>query len=151
AAGNEDPTPAVFAWTIDLTAPSVTITGHPNDPTSGTSAVFTFTADEPATFRCAIDAGSLVPCASGQTYGDLTNGSHNFTVVADDTAGNTSTAVGFAWRVDTIPPMVTISSAPQSPTKSTAATFSFTSSEPGTFLCKLDGKSYSACVSGLTE
>ena len=38
AAGNTDPTPASFTWTIDTAAPNTTITAQPSDPTSATGA-----------------------------------------------------------------------------------------------------------------
>ena len=49
---------------------------------------------------------------------------------------------------DTTPPETTIDSGPPSTTTSTDATFSFSSSEPGsTFECMLDGAGFSACGS----
>ena len=58
AAGNPDPTPAVFTWTVDTAPPNTTITSAPPDPTGSTSATFTFTATEAGTFTCQLDGGA---------------------------------------------------------------------------------------------
>jgi Cys-rich repeat protein len=58
---------------------------------------------------------------------------------------------------DTTPPETTITSNPPNPSNSGSATFTFTSTEPGsTFECQIDGSGYSSCTSpktytGLTD
>lgn len=54
---------------------------------------------------------------------------------------------GTGGGADTTPPETTITSAPSATTTSTSASFSFNSNEAGTFECKLDAGSYSACTS----
>jgi large repetitive protein len=107
--GNTDPTPAMAAWTIDLTAPDTTITAMPADPTSATTATFQFTATEaPATFECALDAGGFAACTSPRSYSGLATGAHTFRVRATDAAGNTDASPAqYAWDVDATPPTVT--------------------------------------------
>src|SRR5207244_6201615 len=49
---------ASYTWTIDTTAPVVTISSKPANPTNGTSASFSFSADkEGSTFTCKLEAG----------------------------------------------------------------------------------------------
>src|SRR5207302_10206833 len=56
-----------------------------------------------------------------------------------------------AFAVDTTPPDTTLTASPSGVTASTSATFSFTSSVPGsTFQCSLDGASATACTSPQT-
>ncbi len=62
-------------WTVDTTAPSVTVGSGPADPTNGTGASFTFSsADGGTSFECALDAGGFAPCASPATYSGLAEG-----------------------------------------------------------------------------
>src|SRR6202008_2091577 len=56
-AGNTDATPAEHTWTIDTTPPETTIDAAPAALTNSTSAEFEFSADEAATFECALDGG----------------------------------------------------------------------------------------------
>ena len=48
---------------------------------------------------------------------------------------------------DTTPPNTTITSQPPASTESTSASFSFSSTEPGTFACSLDTSVYAPCTS----
>src|SRR2546428_476491 len=140
---------ASYMWTIDTTAPVVTISSKPANPTNATSASFGFSADKAgSTFQCKLDAGSYASCASPQAYaGPLAAGSHTFSVQATDAAGNTGTA-SYTWTIDTTAPVVTISSKPANPTNATSASFSFSADKAGsTFRCKLDAASYSSCAS----
>lgn len=97
----------------DTTAPSVTITAHPANPTSRTAAGFSFSATDPdnapgdLTFACKLDTGSFAPCTSPQSYaGPLADGTHTFAVHASDPAGNVSSDATYSWLVDTTPPLI---------------------------------------------
>jgi large repetitive protein len=158
AAGNQSPA-ATFAWTVDTTVPPApTITSTPANPTNQTSASFSFVDIEAGvTFLCQLDSNAASTCASPQTYSGLSQGSHTFSVRAQDPAGNQSAAATFAWIVDTTAPAPTITSTPTNPTNQTSASFSFTDTEAGvSFLCNLDGSAFTACsspqtYSGLSE
>jgi DNA-directed RNA polymerase specialized sigma24 family protein len=145
-AGNVDPTPASWSWRIDL-PPETSITDGPSGPTSSTSATFRFSsADTAATFQCKLDDRSWSACTSGKTYTGLPQGSHAFRVRAKDSAGtNDPSPAERTWKVDTVAPNTTITSASVS---GKSATFSFSASQDGsTFECRLDGGAWQACSS----
>ena len=150
SAGNPDPTPASYSWTIDTVSPDTTITSYPSNPTNSSSAAFEFTCNEAScTFECKIDGGTYSSCSSPKTYSGLSNGSHTFYVRAKDSAGNVdSTPASYSWTIDTVSPDTTITSYPQNPTNSTYATFEFICDEGNcTFECKLDNETYFSCTS----
>jgi hypothetical protein len=156
AAGNAEPTPAGYSWTVetpaDTTPPQTTIDSGPASPTSDTNASFTFSASEAgSTFECSLDGAAFNGCASPQQYSSLAGGSHEFRVRAIDPAGNPDpTPASHTWTVDT-PPDTMIDSGPATTTESTSATFTFSSSEAGsTFECALDGPSFSSCTSPIS-
>jgi hypothetical protein len=153
----QGPQPVV---TVDGTSPPApTITSHPPNVTSSTTASFSFDdAEGDVTFQCALDGGDFSPCSSPKAYSGLAEGDHSFAVEAVDPAGNASGADTDSWTIDlTPPPAPTITSHPPNVTYSTSATFSFDDAEAGaTFRCKLDGSAFSPCsspkdYSGLAE
>ena len=89
-ATNVDPSPAERTFTVDTTPPDTTITSGPAEGsfTANASPSFAFTANEPGTFECQVDAGGWSGCASPLTVGPLTHGSHTFRVRAIDRATN---------------------------------------------------------------
>jgi hypothetical protein len=108
-AGNTDPTPASFTWTVDTTAPDTIITASIASPTTATSASFSFTSDEPAgttgtTYACSLDGAVFSACTSPQPYVALALGSHTFSVRATDAAGNVdATPASVTWLIGTTP------------------------------------------------
>ncbi|PYM95771.1 MAG: hypothetical protein DME04_03860, partial [Candidatus Rokuibacteriota bacterium] len=149
-AGNVDPTPASFTWTIDTTAPDTTITAAPPALTNSTSASFSFTATKTgSTFECKLDGAPFATCTSPQSYSALAAGSDTFQVRAIDPAGNVDpTPASFTWTIDTTAPDTIITASPPALTNSTSASFSFTATKTGsTFECKLDGAPFATCTS----
>ncbi|MGH3045764.1 MAG: OmpL47-type beta-barrel domain-containing protein [Gaiellaceae bacterium] len=159
AAGNTDPTPDSFTWTVDTAAPQTTIDSNPADPPSATGAGFDFSASEGgSSFECEPDGSGFSACTSPESYSGLADGPHTFKVRATDPAGNTdATPATYAWTVDIDAPDTSIDSSPTDPTNAVNAAFSFVSDEPGsTFECRIDGGGFSACTSpksysGLSE
>jgi hypothetical protein len=164
--GNVDATPATRSWTIsgtppppppgDTTPPETTIDSGPSGTTTAVDATFAFSSSESgSSFRCRLDgAADWSPCTSPKTYTALAAGSHSFTVVATDGAGNDDpTPATRTWTIapppsDTTSPETTIDSGPSGTTTSTSASFSFSSSEAGsTFQCRLDAGTFAACAS----
>lgn len=150
AAGNTGQ--ASRAWTIDATAPKVTLTQKPQSPSDDSTPTFDFSADEPAPtgFQCKLDSGSFAACTGPTTLSPTLDGSHTFTVRATDAAGNTG-VTSYTWTIDTVNPVVTILSKPPDPTNQTTATFTFSSNKVGsTFQCKRDALSFVPCTSPLS-
>jgi Protein of unknown function (DUF1566) len=88
-AGNRDPSPATYAFTVDVTAPETYLRGWPL-PTTGKYAAFAFTAsDAQAGFECSLDSAAVwESCTSPKQYVLTSDGSHSFQVRAVDLAGN---------------------------------------------------------------
>ena len=158
AAGNADPTPASYGWTVepppDTSPPETTIDSGPPATTADTIATFTFSASEAgSSFECALDGAGFAACASPHEVTGLAVGGHSFAVRATDAAGNTDpTPASYSWTVepppDTSPPETTIDSGPPATTAETTATFVFSASEAGSsFECSLDGAAFAACMS----
>jgi hypothetical protein len=99
-AGNVSTTWSV-SWTVDTAKPVVTITSHPANPTNLTSATFTFTASDlhGVSLTCQLDLGSASPCTTPKPYSGLKVGSHTFTLVGTDGAGNSTTRV-YTWTIN---------------------------------------------------
>lgn len=152
-AGTADPTPAVYTWTLDTIAPITTL-GTPRPPslTNVPTATFSFSSNEPGTFRCSLNNATFTTCASPISYSNLTHGAQNFRVFAVDNATNQdATPESYSWNLDTIPPTASLTSTPAARTNTTVPVFSFTSNESGsTFQCRFDGGSFAACVSPFT-
>lgn len=147
------PLSAPVTWTVDTTPPTVTPLNYPPDPTTATSATFTFQADDPeATFTCALDGGPPSSCSSGAgagaSYLGLAPGPHSFSVVATDQLRNTKTWP-YTWNVVPLPTPQNLNG----PTLSNGVGLAFTFSDPdptATFECRVDGNdsTYAPCVSG---
>jgi hypothetical protein len=131
---------------VDGTAPTVTITGKPNNPSNSTSASFAFIVSEANTVECKLDGGAFAPCASTTSYSSLGDGPHTFTVQATDAAGNTAES-SYAWTIETRAPTASVTSGPAALSTSRSATFAFSADEPSSFECQLDGGSFQGCGS----
>jgi hypothetical protein len=104
-AGNTDPTPASYTWTVDTTPPHTSITAAPLAISTSSTASFSFTSTEAgSTFACQLDVSAFAACLSPQSYSGLALGSHSFQVRATDPAGNTDpTPASYTWIVVPIP------------------------------------------------
>ncbi len=142
AAGNAAST--TVTWTIQTNPPVLVITGYPPAATNSRTATFTFTTGGASSVTCQLDGGSMAACSSPWTYNNLPDGSHSFVLHGTDPAGNSASAT-YTWTVDTVPPVVSITSGPTNPTATRSTTFAFTTNE-GTTTCGLDG-AFSACSS----
>lgn len=85
--GFEGATGNVEVHIADYSPPNTTINSGPTGTVASPDATFTFSADEPSTFKCKIDLGIFSTCTSPKTYLGLANGAHTFTVKAVDAEG----------------------------------------------------------------
>lgn len=112
AAGNVDPSPASYSWTVDLLPPQTFIDGNPSDPSNDSFARFHYrgidnhTDESLLSFECKLDDSAFAPCPLDLTsYSGLLDGSHTFQVRATDAAGNVQQLPAtFTWTVDTTAP-----------------------------------------------
>ncbi len=139
-------------FTVDTTAPVVTITSGPanGSATQSRSASFEFTTDDPAaTVTCQLENNGFSSCGSPFNTPLLNDGTHAFQVRATDAAGNVGGA-GRIWFVDNVAPTVTIASGPEQDSQSSdpRPSFGFFASESGvTFRCRFDANAFADCSS----
>ncbi len=132
--------------------PAPSITSYPSNPSTSTSASFTFTDSQSGvSFKCSLDSSSFSTCTSGITYTPLAEASHTFKVEAVS-GTTTSSATPYTWSVVPPTPTITSTSEPTNPTTATSASFKYSDTLLGvTFECSLDSSSYSTCASsGIT-
>src|SRR5215217_6743185 len=119
-AGNVEPTPARRYWFVkrgtetqpppqpppDTTAPDTHIDSGPSGTIKQNNATFSFSGTDnvtPAanlTFKCKLDSAAFSACSSPKNYTDLATGSHTFSVMATDAAGNTDASpASRTWKV----------------------------------------------------
>ena len=136
----------------DTTPPRTTFTKKPPRWTNKTTAVFEFDSNElDVQFWC--DLTWFYRCASRtERLTGLAEGEHTFEVYAEDAAGNSGYdhRATWTWNIDLTKPQTTLDSGPTGKTRARKATFGFSSNEPGTFLCSLDGSRFRKCSSGKT-
>jgi hypothetical protein len=134
----------------------VAITSAPADPTDAADVQFTFTSTEPNTqFLCrkaddhlALPTAPWAPCTSPQTYTNMPEGRHGFSVQAMSPSGSTDIQDHYWTQQAGAPPETTITSRPRRSATSANATFAFSGSGAGnTFMCQLDSLPFAACTS----
>lgn len=141
--GADDGPPAA-----DTTAPEVSITETPEDPTEERSASFEFKADEEVQrFECRLDDGSFEECVSPQNIvGPLAAGEHVFAARAVDFAGNVGEAAVHEWTIETGEgPAAVILNGPDELTNRTEATFTIEAPGATRLECSLDDGDAEGC------
>jgi hypothetical protein len=137
-----------------LTAPGspTIIDSGPPDPSTSSTATFTFHSDDPlATFECRRDGSAFRNCSSPKSYSGLSDGSHTFDVRAIKTDSRRHSKPAHAEWTISAAPETTITSAPPPLTSSTSAIFTFSSNEAGsTFECRRNLAAFVACASPMT-
>lgn len=138
------------SWMVDTRPPVTQISAD----VQGSAATLTFTADETATFSCAIDGGAETVCASPLQLAGLAAGAHTVVVHATDAAGNRDLAgatVEFSVRSPIVTSITAANPGAGSLTSQNSASFSFTADQAASgFECSLDGAPFAACASPAT-
>ena len=102
AAGTTDPSPATRIWTVDATAPTISLDDLPSDPSIDHTPTFAFSAPtaDAVAWWCSVD-GEAAPaaCTSPWASPNLEYGDFTFRVSADDVFGNRATAT-YTWRIE---------------------------------------------------
>lgn len=147
------PVPTATPSSTPIPAPSTLISSvNPVGTTvSSQSMTIEFSGDQQGlSYQCSLNGSAMALCTSPVVYSSLSNGAHNFKVVATNSSG-ISDPVGatYSWTIDAVSPSVQISNSASLPslTNSSLLSFEFTASESSTFECALDGGSYSSCTS----
>jgi hypothetical protein len=159
AAGDVDPTPARYPWTVDLTAPDAPriIAPGPGERITVQTPTYRGTTEPGITVTILIDevaSGTVVADAAGEwSYPSavLEDGPHALRASATDLAGNTGPDATVLFTVDTHPPDTTLTATPPAVDSTGLATFAFISDEVGaSFECSLDGAAFDPCTSPLS-
>lgn len=155
AAGNPGAVSTV-TWNVDVTAPSaptVTRTNPTATQSNSTSQTISYGGIEGgATTQCKLDTAAYGACPSSPlTLSGLSQGSHTYSVIQTDAAGNVSAEGSVTWSVDSIAPgapTVLRTSPTAALANSSSQEISITPAESGgTLQCKLDSAAYGTCPS----
>lgn len=138
AAGDSNSPAAITGVSILPSPPTVTLSSEPDATTTSADAGFAWTTSGTVSATtCSLD-GNNTGCTSPQTYGNLTVGSHTFTVTVSNAGGKASAT--YTWAILPMAPTVSISSEPGATTTATDATFTWTTNGTVTATtCTMDG------------
>ncbi len=165
AAGNADPSPAAFNWTLDATPPDAPVIVTPASGASISTAAVAIvgSAEAASTVEVFVDT-VRVGTTSADAFGGwrftpsstLSEGAHTVSARAIDSLANSGArGAEQSFTVDLTAPETSITSAPGAISNSATATFVYASNESGaTFECELDDGAFVACLttfSGLRE
>ncbi|WP_164019414.1 adventurous gliding motility protein AgmC [Pyxidicoccus trucidator] len=85
---------------VDVTGPNTVIESGPESRIRSTSATFTFSSEEGATFECSLNRGAYDACPPDGVFSGLEEGGQSLEVRAKDAAGNPDPSPAtYSWRV----------------------------------------------------
>jgi hypothetical protein len=111
--------------------------------------------DQVHSIQCSIDGGSYNDCSAGNiVLSTISEGDHNLSIRAYDSAQNISQLQVKNFHHDTTSPDISILSQPSATTNSTSAEFNFNTSDSGSLValteCQLDSQNWETCASPLS-
>lgn len=151
-AGNVDPTPVTYSFTVDKDPPALEITHpSPGEVLDASDVGIEFTSDGGglAGPGCRVDGNAFAACSSPFSAQGLSDGPHTAQVKLSDAAGNTTTR-SVAFVVDTLPPDTSFTSVPQALSEDTTPSVTMQSNENGAvFECRVDAGVWTAATNAL--
>jgi hypothetical protein len=142
----------VMASPATAATPDTNITSGPSGPIASKTATFKFKATvSGSSFQCKIDSKNWASCDSPKKYKKLEQGGHTFQVRARKRHNVDHTPASRSFTVDTVAPETTVDTGPNDPfslferhyTEDQTPDFTFHSSEPGSFECRITSESSS--------
>ena len=131
--------------------PKTSITKGPSGVIAKRSATFKFTSSlSGSKFECKLDDSDWKRCESPKEYTRLKQGDHKFRVRARKNGVVDPTPAKRGFTVDTVGPTTKITGGPSGQTEDHNPSFTFESSEPGTFTCRLTSAKFKPCTSPFT-
>jgi hypothetical protein len=96
----------VISWQEDWSPPVLTLTGKPAATTLETTAQFLFSVVDqvPVKTYCTLDGNPAIECGSPVSYTNLSIGNHQFELLGEDSAGNSSAPLIYNWTISSPPP-----------------------------------------------
>jgi hypothetical protein len=133
-AGNKS-VPKQLKWTTDLTPPVVSFNKTPPSLSNLRDFEALYSAKDDlagvAGFNCKFNDGKFKTCKEQTVFQNLASGTHKFSVMAIDEAGNFSQVIDYNWSVDLDKPTVKISKHPDKFTNETQSEFQFIGTDNG--------------------
>ncbi len=149
-AGNVGPADSrTFTFAPDTTIPVITVTGSPDPVTNVNDATITYTVSEtPVDMSCTLNAAA-VPCSeTSLTADDLPDGDYTAVISAEDPSGNDAAPQTVEFTVDTVGPVVEITSGPPPASVDNTPTVVFTVDDTSAALtCEVDNDGPVPCTS----
>jgi hypothetical protein len=152
-AGNEDPTPASFAFTVHTTPDAPTITSGPDEGSVvAATPSFTFDSQYAADYECSFDDEPFAACqgdAAEAPTAPLADGQHSFRVRGIGATGTAGPVTSRSFTVDAVPPDTQITAGSAGEIHVPDMDFAFSASESVSgFYCQLDQGDWVRCDDG---
>lgn len=152
-------TPTSFTWVVDTTAPAVSLSGTPADPTNVQTTDITVGGAGVTAYSYRHHNGTVWSAWSAETaiathiqLPGLAAGTHIIEVIGRDAAGNwqaTGVAEAFTWLIDLTAPTATLTGTPPDPTNGQSIDVTVGGTDVVAYSYQLDGGGWSAEVTDL--
>lgn len=144
-------------WIQDSAVPTIQFTQTPSAVEKVGSATFAFSPVMNLTgdveYYCQLDTQAFALCVSPVSLSGLSDGSHTFSVYGKKKdLPLQSEVISYNWKIDSMKPVVTISSRPKAVDNAAQSPFTFSANDPGPngtgikeIQCKVDADPFAVC------